>query len=326
MVDCEVPFEKNDFGISYLSNTAAFGVGTPDKTIKGSTLINDGKWHYIAVTRQKTSGTMKLYIDGNLETTGTGATNSLTDAVRMAFGSQEPLVGFFNGAMDEIQISSIVRPDAWIKMSYQNQKPSAPTSAPMLQYQQSEITINMSELLDPAISPVASLEDIDSVTIAPALPDFLVFDPFSGMISGWASDSMAKATYIVKAWNSVGATADTITIRVIDPSTASLKQTIATATVPTLTGIRRGPAGAGLSLLYTVPSQNAARELILNGYNLQGSTIWSARISASQLTAGTHVLPIGNAIANGVYFVKMTTVLNNGKAMQSKACKVTAVK
>jgi Concanavalin A-like lectin/glucanases superfamily len=46
-------------------------------TIHSLTTVNDGKYHFIAVTRNQSSGLMSLYVDGNLEATNTSTTQSL---------------------------------------------------------------------------------------------------------------------------------------------------------------------------------------------------------------------------------------------------------
>src|SRR5208283_5812418 len=54
-------------------------------------------------TRQQSSGLLTIYVDGNLQATGTGGTNSLTAPPYLRFGSRQTGVNFFNGSLDDIR-------------------------------------------------------------------------------------------------------------------------------------------------------------------------------------------------------------------------------
>lgn len=62
--------------------------------------------------------------------------------------------------------------------------------------------------------------DVGSFTVQPALPDGLVIDPVSGVISGTPSRVAASASFTVTASNSAGSTATVLKIEVRDPPTA----------------------------------------------------------------------------------------------------------
>jgi hypothetical protein len=51
------------------------GAGT---TLHSATSVNDGHYHLLAVTRNQTSGLLRIYVDGNLDGVTTGPTNHLT--------------------------------------------------------------------------------------------------------------------------------------------------------------------------------------------------------------------------------------------------------
>jgi len=58
------------YGISLAGGRLAFGVdgpGTGSWTICGATRVDDGEWHHVAVTRERASGAMALYVDGVLD-------------------------------------------------------------------------------------------------------------------------------------------------------------------------------------------------------------------------------------------------------------------
>jgi hypothetical protein len=103
LVDGYVAASANDFGTSLLGNDFAFGTGNPDTTIVSTTPINDGAWHHCVATRAEATGTLKIYVDGILQATGTGGSNPLTAAASLQFGSRQTGVNFFNGNLDEIK-------------------------------------------------------------------------------------------------------------------------------------------------------------------------------------------------------------------------------
>ena len=116
LVDGEMTTATNDFGITLLNGKAAFGVGNPDVTIQSATSINDGKWHHIAATRQRTSGLMLLYVDGVQEASSAGTatnTNLLTASTSLRLGSIQTgtpaPAAFFTGQLDEVRLWSTVR-------------------------------------------------------------------------------------------------------------------------------------------------------------------------------------------------------------------------
>ena len=94
----------DDFGTALLGGKCAFGVGNPETTIVSLTPINDGTWHQCVATRLAATGAIKLYVDGNLEATGTGNTNALTASAFLRFGQIASGGGYFNGRLDELKI------------------------------------------------------------------------------------------------------------------------------------------------------------------------------------------------------------------------------
>jgi hypothetical protein len=102
LVDGEVAGNANDFGTALCGSKFVLGTGNPDTTIASATSINDGAWHYCVATREQASGTLKVYVDGVLEATGTGSTQSLTAAKSLRFGSLQTGLGFFQGSLDEV--------------------------------------------------------------------------------------------------------------------------------------------------------------------------------------------------------------------------------
>jgi hypothetical protein len=93
--------------ISITGGDAAFTIVSSDGpqtiTLHSTTAVNDGKYHFIAVTRQQSSGLMSLYVDGNLEATGTGITNPVVTQgyISLAGGYYQ-----YAGLLDDVRIYS----------------------------------------------------------------------------------------------------------------------------------------------------------------------------------------------------------------------------
>jgi hypothetical protein len=89
-----------------------------------TTPVNDGAWHAVALTRQ--GRTARLYIDGNLESTMTGAQLiNVSNNVDMVAGTSV-CVGHdgtqpFTGELDELQIGAALTPAAVLALSSRNE-------------------------------------------------------------------------------------------------------------------------------------------------------------------------------------------------------------
>ncbi len=91
----------NDWGFGVNnSGKLAFGAGTSDATIASTTSVNTGNWINVAATRIKSTGEIKLYINGVLDKTGTGNTgNTLTAASQIWIGSGQDGPAFTMGGL-----------------------------------------------------------------------------------------------------------------------------------------------------------------------------------------------------------------------------------
>ena len=80
--------------------------------------LTNNAWNHIAVSITGTSG--KIYYNGGAPTTGTtgAATNGITT---LKLGEYTAGSYNFNGTMDEVRVSSVVRSDDWIATEYNNQ-------------------------------------------------------------------------------------------------------------------------------------------------------------------------------------------------------------
>ena len=77
-----------------------------DQTIHASG-VSLNEWHQVTATRDKSTGSIALYIDGDLKASGTGSTRSLASPGRITLGILQTMVnGYFKGEMDSLQLWS----------------------------------------------------------------------------------------------------------------------------------------------------------------------------------------------------------------------------
>lgn len=118
--------DYGDFGISLAGGRIAFGVaqGTHAQTICSTSNVADGNWHHIAVTRNATSGLMRIFVDGILERQAVGPTGDVSyrDGRATSYPNSDPYLVLgaekhdagpsypsYNGWLDEFRISTIER-------------------------------------------------------------------------------------------------------------------------------------------------------------------------------------------------------------------------
>jgi len=126
--------QDREYGISMAGGRIVFGVrGTADDplTICGSTRVDDGEWHHVAVTRASATGALQLFIDGNLDASASsgppgdisypdhgvpgnfcGGPCDNSDPF-LVFGAEKHDAGpdwpAFSGWLDEVRISEVIR-------------------------------------------------------------------------------------------------------------------------------------------------------------------------------------------------------------------------
>ncbi len=117
-----------DFGVSLFDGRVAFGVarGTAGVTLCGVTPVLNGQWHHIAVTRQRATGQMQLFVDGSLDAQVLNANASLdvhyNTARTTLYPNSDPFLVLgaekhdagaafpsFRGLLDEVRVSNSLR-------------------------------------------------------------------------------------------------------------------------------------------------------------------------------------------------------------------------
>lgn len=108
LVDAEVAGVTTDFGTSLNSQGRVLaGVGSPDTFVNSGTGYNDGAWHHVVFTRVRSTGAIKLYVDGSGGTgsmAATGGTAALTAPPNVTFGRLRTAINYLAGTLDEVAI------------------------------------------------------------------------------------------------------------------------------------------------------------------------------------------------------------------------------
>jgi hypothetical protein len=103
IISTEVPNQFQDYGFGIDSTgKLTYGDGaTSDITIRSVNSVNDNSWKFVCVTREKFSGTVCLYINGSLDSTGTcgsgGVPASLFRSSNILIGAQADSAGYTFG-------------------------------------------------------------------------------------------------------------------------------------------------------------------------------------------------------------------------------------
>lgn len=115
-----------DWGISLAGGRIAFGVGrgSSEQTICGASNLATGTWRHVAVTRNASTGALAIWVDGQLDGSGTGPTGDVSyrDGRSTSYPADPYLVmgaekhdadpatyPSFSGWLDEVRLSTVVR-------------------------------------------------------------------------------------------------------------------------------------------------------------------------------------------------------------------------
>ncbi len=81
-----------------------FNDGIPDISIASGAGFNDGKPHLAIFTRERASGDLKLWVDGQLAASGRGGTQSLNSPAQLGLGAQTTGENPLSGDIGEVQL------------------------------------------------------------------------------------------------------------------------------------------------------------------------------------------------------------------------------
>ncbi|MDB6080079.1 MAG: hypothetical protein JWO82_3826, partial [Akkermansiaceae bacterium] len=124
LIHADGPGATNDFLIagtrSGSTNRITFQTGHADgssnSAVQGLSNVTTGQWQQVAVTRSRTSGEMKLYLNGVLEGATTGGTDTLSaNPVISIGGNPQSALNSFTGDLDQLRIHDRVLSDEEIQ-------------------------------------------------------------------------------------------------------------------------------------------------------------------------------------------------------------------
>jgi hypothetical protein len=203
------------------------------------------------------------------------------------------------GDMDEVRIQNKARSANWIKLEWMNQKAAVTLLPPSISYIPSTIVDTVGY---PSEHPVASVGGVvDGYSVSPALPNGLVLDPTTGMISGFPAGVTTATVYTVTATGPGGTSTATINLRV---SPVSLLNAGARASTYSI-------RSAGKGLLFNLPEQSAPIRVSIA--DMAGRNVWSKVSRDSRQVAWDGTATDGSNVGGGVYIVHMNLVSEPGK-------------
>ncbi|MCW1922275.1 PQQ-dependent sugar dehydrogenase [Luteolibacter arcticus] len=92
-------------GISRISFQTGNALGTPNQILHATSPVDTGAWVHVACTRVKSSGEMKIYINGVLEATRSGSVDTLNANGVLCIGATPGNAGTsYEGDLDQIRI------------------------------------------------------------------------------------------------------------------------------------------------------------------------------------------------------------------------------
>ena len=94
---------------------------TTTGTLDGTAVVNDGNWHYSVVHTHATQDDYVIITDTNVEASGITPSNFASNdlvSIGQEFDTGAVSSDFFQGILDEIRVSKIVRSYEWIKATY----------------------------------------------------------------------------------------------------------------------------------------------------------------------------------------------------------------
>ncbi|MBD3393538.1 MAG: DUF2341 domain-containing protein, partial [Chitinivibrionales bacterium] len=99
--------------------------GTYDRIDKAASASEyEGQWNMWVFTKNSSTGSMKVFLNGSEWHSGSG-TRTMSGIASFYLGSSSGGGSSYDGYIDEFRVSSEVRSDDWIKLSYETQKDDA---------------------------------------------------------------------------------------------------------------------------------------------------------------------------------------------------------
>jgi len=137
VMDSEVGGLANDFGFG-IGNGGRLMYGNGgsfDFQVNGTTIINDNQWHNVCATRNGSTGAVKLYVDAQLDGSGTTSTGTLNQNAHARIGYGYDGAAHYVGLIDDVRAYDTDLSQGQLQSLFQgNADPSTPpdSSAPVI--------------------------------------------------------------------------------------------------------------------------------------------------------------------------------------------------
>ncbi len=119
LVDADSNVVATDWGTSLRADgRVVAGTGSANSITSTTTGFDDNQWHHVVFTRSA-AGALTLYVDGNQEATGSGATATRQVNFGIAFGQQASgALTRYTGSLDEVALYNAVLSGATVTAHY----------------------------------------------------------------------------------------------------------------------------------------------------------------------------------------------------------------
>jgi len=218
-----------------LRSSAGFGQASSNPLVVATV----GNWRHIVGTKTTPalgSVAESLYVDGVLA--GTNAATGMTTTNRvetfnfhigtLAAGSAPGTTfsRYWQGMLDEIEVSNVARSSDWVKLSYKTQRPGA---NPVANLAYATTSANYTQGAPITANAATLLGSATRFDVTPALPSGLVIDQVTGAISGAPASPSATTSYTITAFgDSSWTTSATISMKVNAAAPTSVRYTART--------------------------------------------------------------------------------------------------
>ena len=115
----------NDVFWGWMDNAGRIHVSTANEWGAASQPINDNQWHHVVLTRNKDSGTLQVFVDGNHQETGTGVTGHFGTYFN-SLGHIHGTSNYLTAGLDDVKIYNRVLSNADVSNLFNQVKISLP--------------------------------------------------------------------------------------------------------------------------------------------------------------------------------------------------------
>jgi hypothetical protein len=110
--------KQNGSGVNHLELICG---GPSDSFVDGTVSVVDGTWKHCVITREKSTGACKIYVNGVLDIATTVSNKYTLGANTKIYLGYSVDTTALTGCLDEVRFASTVRSAAWVAFEYDNQ-------------------------------------------------------------------------------------------------------------------------------------------------------------------------------------------------------------